>query len=420
VRGKSRNFTLPRWRITRWLTDPGQNTPADIRHALIASLFGTLPIYIGGVVNTLLVAAFITARQPRPEFFAWLALEFIVCTVRLGFLLHAHRAAAEGRRTHTDLYIILGLLWAFSVGFGCFVSIMRGDWVASVVACLSAAAMVGGICFRNFGAPRLAAAMIVFSLGPIAVAALISGQLILLLTLFQIPLYFVSMTVASYRLNEMLVSTMMAERKNDHLARHDHLTGLLNRAGLMHEMALRLSRMKGRSNGWALFYLDLDGFKAVNDRYGHGVGDQLLQLVSGRLRGFALPHPVIARMGGDEFVILCDIGEKAAAQLMAERLVLEISATEYEVGPCSAQIGVSIGIALQPEHGRDVETLLHSADTALYEAKKAGGHRCALASADMGDWRAFPGVRSTSAVPAGQQAVYQAAVRYPKSAAEKA
>jgi GGDEF domain-containing protein len=394
VRGNSRNFSLPRWRVTRWLTDAGQKTPADIRHALIASLFGTLPIYIGGVVNTLLVAAFITARQPRPEFFAWLALESIVCTVRLGFLLHAHRAAAEGRRTHTDLYIILGLLWAFSVGFGCFVSIMSGDWLASVVACLSAAAMVGGICFRNFGAPRLAAAMIVFSLGPIAVGALMSGQLILLLTLFQIPVYFVSMTVASYRLNEMLVSTMMAERKNDHLARHDHLTGLLNRAGLMHEMALRLSRKGLRSGGWALFYLDLDGFKAANDRYGHGVGDQLLQLVAGRLRGFALPNP--------------------------ERLVLEISATEYEVGRCSAQIGVSIGIALQPEHGRDVETLLHAADTALYEAKMAGGRRCALASADMGDWRAFPGVRSTSAVPAGQQAMYQAAVRYPKSAAEKA
>jgi diguanylate cyclase (GGDEF)-like protein len=398
VRGDSKIFTLPRWRITRWLTDAGQKTPADIRFALVASLFGTLPIYIGGVINTLLVAAVITARHPRPEFFAWLALEFIVCTVRLGFLLHAHRAAAVGKRTYTDIYIMLGLVWAFSVGFGCFVCIMSGDWVASVVACLSAAAMVGGICFRNFGAPRMAAAMIVFSLGPIAIAALLSGQPILLLTLFQIPVYFVSMTVASYRLNDMLVSTMMAERKNDHLARHDYLTGLLNRAGLMHEMALRLSRNRGHSDGWALFYLDLDGFKGVNDRYGHGVGDQLLQLVTGRLRSFALPRPVIARMGGDEFVILCDIGEKAAAQLMAERLVLEISATEYEVGPCSAQIGVSIGIALQPDHGRDVETLLHAADTALYEAKMAGGRRCAVASADMGDWRAFPGSRSRSAV----------------------
>ena len=398
VRGDSQTFTLPRWRITRWLTDSGQKTPADIRLALIASLFGTLPIYMGGVVNTLLVAAFITARQPQPEFFAWLVLEFIVCTVRLGFLLHAHHAAAVGKRTYTDIYIILGLVWAFSVGYGCFISIMNGDWVASAVACLSAAAMVGGICFRNFGAPRMSAAMITLSLGPIAVAALFSGQPILLLTLFQVPIYAVSMTIASYRLNDMLVSTMMAERKNDHLARHDHLTGLLNRAGLMHEMALRLSRKGAHSDGWTLFYLDLDGFKAVNDRYGHGVGDQLLQLVSGRLRSFTLPHPVIARMGGDEFVILCGIGEKAAAQLMAERLVLEISATEYEVGPCSAQIGVSIGIALQPEHGRDVEILLHAADTALYEAKVSGGRRCAVARADMSDWRAFPGSRRGPAV----------------------
>lgn len=403
MRGDNRNFTLPRWRATKWLTDAGKEAPAEIRRALIASLFGTLPIYIGGVINTLLVAAFLTARQPRPEFFAWLALECIVCTVRLGFLLHAHRAAAVGKRTYTDIYIILGLVWAFSVGYGCFVCIMSGDWVASAVACLSAAAMVGGICFRNFGAPRLAAAMIIISLGPTAVASLFSGQPILLLTLFQIPLYFVSMTIASYRLNEMLVSTMMAERKNDHLARHDHLTGVLNRAGLMHEMAFRLSRKGAHSDGWALFYLDLDGFKAVNDRYGHGVGDQLLQLVAGRLRRFALPRPVIARMGGDEFVILCDIGEKAAAQLMAERLVLEISATEYEVGPCSAQIGVSIGIALQPEHGRDVETLLHAADTALYEAKMSGGRRCAVARADMGDWRAFPASRSGGAMPRARQ-----------------
>lgn len=407
MRGNGKIFTLPRWRITRWLTDSGQKTPADIRHALIASLFGTLPIYIGGVINTLLVAALITARQPRPEFFAWLALEFIVCTVRLGFLMHAHRAAAVGKRTYTDIYIMLGLVWAFSVGYGCFVSIVSGDWVASAVVCLSASAMVGGICFRNFGAPRMAAAMIIISLGPVAVAALFSDQPILLLTLFQIPLYFVSMTVASYRLNDMLVSTMMAERKNDYLARHDHLTGLLNRAGLMHEMALRLSRTKGRSDGWALFYLDLDGFKGVNDRYGHGVGDQLLQLVTGRLRNFALPRPVIARMGGDEFVILCDIGEKAAAQLMAERLVLEISTADYEVGPCSAQIGVSIGIALQPDHGRDVETLLHAADTALYEAKMAGGRRCAVASPDMGDWRAFPGSRSRPAVPGPRQGPVQ-------------
>lgn len=394
LRGSIGNFTLPRWRLTRWLTDSGEETPAAIRHALIASLFGSLPIYIGGVINSLLITAFIAARHPDPEFFVWLVLEFMVCSIRLGFLLHAHFAAVRGRRTYTDIYLVLGFLWASSVGFGSYITIMSGDWLASAVVCLSAAAMVGGTCFRNFGAPRMVAGMIIVSLGPIAVAATMSGQPILLLTLVQVPLYFGSMTVASYRLNDMLVSTMVAERKNDHLARHDHLTGLLNRAGLMHEMALRLSRNGGYVDGWALFYLDLDGFKEVNDRYGHGVGDQLLQLVAGRLQGFALPGSFIARIGGDEFVILCGIGDKAAAQLIAERIVLEICTAQYEIGPCSAQVGVSIGIALQPEHGRDVETLLHAADTALYDAKTSGGRRCAVASADMSDWRAFPASRS--------------------------
>lgn len=389
MRVNNNNFTLPRWRFTKWLTHAGHDVPLDIRQALVSSLFGSLPVYAGGVFNTLMVSAVLTVRHPIPSFFFWLVLEFAVCTIRLFVLLRAHRAAALGEDTHTDLYLILGLLWSFSVGYGCFVSILSGDWLASAITCLSAAAMVGGICFRNFGAPRFVAAMIALSLGPTAIASLLSGQPVLLLSLAQIPIYFVAMTIASQRLQEMFVSTMIAERANEHLARHDHLTGLLNRGGLLHELAVRLSKKTGRAGGWALFYLDLDGFKAVNDRYGHGVGDQLLQMVAARLKGFA-PEDAIARIGGDEFIVLSSVGERAAAQLMAERLVLEVSSAAYAIGPCSARIGLSIGIALYPEHGRDVETLLHSADTALYQAKSSGGRRCAVAEAEAADWRVFP------------------------------
>lgn len=386
MRGNNRTFTLPRWRITRWLTDAGRDVPPDIRHALIGSLFGTLPIYIGGVINTLLVASVITARHPEPAFLSWLVLEILICILRLFVLLKAHRAAARGQDTRTDLYLILGLLWAFSVGYGCFVSILSNDWPAAIIACLSAAAMVGGICFRNFGAPRFVAVMIALSLGPIAVAALLSYEPVLLLGLVQIPIYFVGMTIASRRLQAMLVSTMVAERTKDHLARHDHLTGLLNRAGLMQELAARLSTA-GRPGRWSLLYLDLDGFKAVNDRFGHGVGDHLLQMVAGRIQACAVDEAVIARIGGDEFVILIPIGDRAVAQLVAERLVLEVSSVEYAIGPCTARIGLSIGIALYPEHGRDIETLLHAADTALYEAKSSQTRHCVIAKAEIDDRR---------------------------------
>lgn len=390
MRGNNKIFSLPRWQVTRWLTDASRDVPLDIRQALVGSLFGTLPIYVGGVVNTLLVAGIVTARHPNPIFISWLALETVVCIVRLFVLLGAHRAAARGEDTRTDIYLLLGLLWAFSVGYGSFVSILSGDWVASIIACLSAAAMVGGICFRNFGAPRFVAVMIMLSLGPTAVGALLSGQPVLLLSLVQVPLYFVSMTIASHRLQDMLVSTMVAERAKDHLARHDHLTGLLNRAGLMQELGGRLATGGGRGARWSLLYLDLDGFKAVNDRYGHGVGDHLLQMVANRIRAFAFEDAVIARIGGDEFVILTPIGDRGRAHLVAERLVLEVSSAEYAIGPCTARIGLSIGIALYPEHGQDIETLLHAADTALYRAKSAGGRRCVVAEPGTSDWRVVP------------------------------
>src|SRR3546814_5370645 len=101
-----------------------------------------------------------------------------------------------------------------------FISVLSGDWVAATLACLSSAAMVGGIAFRNFAAPRLVALMILLSLGPCAVGGAMSGQPILLVATFQIPFYLVSMTIAAFRLNRMLVATMRAEHANRHRARH--------------------------------------------------------------------------------------------------------------------------------------------------------------------------------------------------------
>ena len=93
--------------------------------------------------------------------------------------------------------------------------------------------MVGDICFRNFSAPRFAAAMILVSLGSSVPGALLSGQALLYVVLLQAPLYFTAMTSAAFRLNRMLVATMRAERENSRRAKHDALTGLLNREGLI-------------------------------------------------------------------------------------------------------------------------------------------------------------------------------------------
>ena len=373
MRDTSQVFSLPRWRLTRWLTDAGPDVPDYIRAALIGSLFGTLPIFAGGVLNTLAVSTLVALRMPQTPFLIWCGQEYAICLARLIVLVRAHRAAANGRTTPTDLYVLLAVAWAASVGYGTFVSLVSGDWVVATLACLSAAAMVGGISFRNFGAPRLAGVMIVLTLGSCCVAAPFTGEPLLLITFLQIPFYLASMSAAGFRLNKMLVATMRAERENAYRARHDTLTGLPNRAGLAEAMEAR------RSGQVALLYLDLDGFKAVNDTHGHGIGDQLLQAVADRLRGLTRPSDVVARIGGDEFVILTDDLPGSALLAFGERLVSQVSAPYAFSLDLKPIIGMSIGIARAPEHGSELASLLSAADQALYEAKALGKSRSALA-----------------------------------------
>ena len=362
-------YALPRWRPTDWLLKAGKDVPEEIRGALIQNLYGTLPIFAGGVLNTIAVSLLIWWRNPSAAFQFWLIAEVACCLARVSVLIADRQAAAKGRRTATDLYIWLGVLWAASVGYGAFISVLSGDWIAATLACLSAAAMVGGISFRNFAAPRLVAVMILLSLGPCAVAAVLSGEAILLIVALQIPFYLVSMTIAAFRLNRMLVATMRAERDNRHRARHDDLTSLLNRNGLQQAFDGLMATPGLRHQ--ALLYLDLDGFKAVNDRFGHAAGDDLLGAVADRLRAVTAPFDIIARIGGDEFIILTPRDPESALQL-GRSLVSAIAGQSFAAGTDGSGIGVSIGIAVSPHGVADLQTLMGRADAALYRAKTTG------------------------------------------------
>lgn len=374
-----RIYSLPNLRFTQWLVDPGRNVPPDIRVALVGGLFGSLPIFFGGIINTLLVAALITLRRPEPLFFLWLGLEALVCASRIVVLVSARRLALTGRPTPTDLYVVLALGWAGSVGYGTFISLTSGDWIAATLACLSAASMVGGICVRNFGAPRLSAVMVALSVGPCALAALFTQEPIFWLVLVQVPLYMTSMSMASYRLNRMLVSTMLAERENERQARQDSLTGLLNRYGLFRALDLAVGRASQGTAEFAVLYLDLDGFKAVNDTYGHGTGDALLKQVSERLLALKPPGAEAGRIGGDEFVLLMRLDGDEDIRRFSDRIIDSVRQPYDLQQGLPVFIGGSIGIALIPRHGADTAAVLHAADRALYLAKSAGKSRAAMA-----------------------------------------
>jgi diguanylate cyclase (GGDEF)-like protein len=164
-----------------------------------------------------------------------------------------------------------------------------------------------------------------------------------------------------------------AETQITYMARHDGLTGLANRAVLLEKMEEAGARLKRHGNRFTIFMLDLDLFKMVNDSLGHPVGDELLKLVAGRLSECIRETDTVARLGGDEFAILAtsDNDQREAAMALAGRL-LEAVAAPYHLDGQQLNIGTSIGIALAPEHGTEVDQLLKNADLALYKAKSEG------------------------------------------------
>jgi diguanylate cyclase (GGDEF)-like protein/PAS domain S-box-containing protein len=174
-------------------------------------------------------------------------------------------------------------------------------------------------------------------------------------------------------IHQDITAQKRAETQIAYMARHDGLTGLANRAVLLEKMEEAVARLRRHGGRFTVFMLDLDLFKTVNDSLGHPVGDELLKLVADRLSACIRETDVVARLGGDEFAILAaaDGDQRAAAVATANRLLAAV-ASPYELDGNQLHIGTSIGIALAPEHGADVEQLLKNVDLALYKAKSEG------------------------------------------------
>ena len=152
-----------------------------------------------------------------------------------------------------------------------------------------------------------------------------------------------------------------------HLAAHDHLTGLANRTALLEHLAVAREDAAGAADGLVVFFVDLDRFKSINDLYGHDVGDQLLVSVAQRLRAVVRPEDFVARFGGDEFVVVCNDLDAAAASVIASRLEAVIS-DPVKANGLTLQVFASVG-AVDGSLATDAEALLAEADAAMYVAK---------------------------------------------------
>ncbi len=180
--------------------------------------------------------------------------------------------------------------------------------------------------------------------------------------------------------NEELRSALGAVRQ---MATHDHLTGLPNRVLFNEELHRALARAERHARPVALFFMDLDRFKNINDTLGHQFGDRVLQETGKRLVACVREGDIIARLGGDEFVLLIEeIGDAAALTEIARKLLAAVS----ELGKIDGQdlnVTLSIGICTHPTDGRDAKTLLAGADIAMYRAKALGRNGFCFYSAEL-------------------------------------
>jgi diguanylate cyclase (GGDEF)-like protein len=168
-----------------------------------------------------------------------------------------------------------------------------------------------------------------------------------------------------------------------HKAYHDPLTGLPNRALFNEIIDQQLALCRRCGDSMAILYIDLDGFKSVNDTHGHAVGDLLLLQVAARLELEVRRSDLVSRLGGDEFATVLMNTDRAGAATVAEKLV-EVLSTPYQIDAISlTHISASIGVAMYPEAGKDIETLLQRADYAMYLAKGAGKRHYAFAEAEI-------------------------------------
>ncbi|WP_416363612.1 putative bifunctional diguanylate cyclase/phosphodiesterase [Pseudomonas sp. NFX183] len=177
-------------------------------------------------------------------------------------------------------------------------------------------------------------------------------------------------------------SLTLANQELTHLALHDMLTGLPNRTLLADRIQQAIQAVKEQGGCFALMFIDLDGFKPVNDAFGHHMGDQLLREVGLRLREDLRGHDTLARIGGDEFVLLVQLTQPDDAVGLAERQVGLINRA-FKVAEHELKISASIGIALFPGNGDNPQELLMNADAAMYHAKGMGKNGYSFFDASM-------------------------------------
>lgn len=353
-------------------------TDDHVRRLLIESLYaqpsGVLIAAMCGILTAW--GAALQGNDPRLNLSAAILTVIAVARVAMAYLLP--RLKSFDTKALEVLYELGAFSYAGMCGFIAAQTLML-DMQSSVQTLTVGMAIGYGVAMasRNAGRPSIAIGQLFLAISPViavcaisphtayrilaaAMALLLPAMMSITRSIFQVMRTSIDAAETSRR----LADTMQV------LARTDVVTGLANRAALNTDMAEMLMALPERRK-LALFWLDLDRFKEVNDVLGHPVGDRVLAEVAARLRACTPAGAIVARFGGDEFIVVAEVHDRGQSERLARAISDQIGRTIRLDGQ-RIDTGASIGVALLPDDGPDIDTLMQGADLALYHAKVHG------------------------------------------------
>jgi diguanylate cyclase (GGDEF)-like protein len=358
-----------------WLLAGPLPLPDDIRNELLQQRTNKTRTFVVAVLASLLIASIAAALTGAAWAYAWMLAEMVLGGTRIYLMMSAIARAKADRRVAPNITPIwAGLTSVILISAGCYQCVGSGILPLALMAGIGLANLVGGIASRNAGTPRYGILLICILTLPFALATILSPVPFLFLIGLQTPVYTAGMIFLLLENHKILLDLHHSERNNRQMAHYDLLTGLPNRALNLKLFSELLDGQWPEAGSPAskltVFCLDLDGFKAVNDRFGHAAGDAVLVAVADRLRASVRDADFVCRIGGDEFVILLPDITDAEAAAAARRIISAVS-EPFEFAP-TARVGASIGLASAPRDGITADELLSAADRAMYEAKRRG------------------------------------------------
>ncbi len=365
---------------------PDTQQSAEVQDSLVKSLYASpASLMIGALAGGAL--SFVVAyHADRAEITTIAALIFLVAITRSVSAVYFLRQLAhhEGptRQTWGLAYELGAWGYAALLGLLAFSTlILTGDASLHILSVCLVAAYSGGIAGRNAGRVHIAVGQTCFALLPTSLGLCIAGGLgywVLATMLFLMIFAMAEITRTTHRIVvEALQGNYEKSQlaaKFERLARFDSLTGVENRMAMQMRLRELFDQRGSDQDPMAVFWMDLDRFKEINDSLGHIIGDQLLCTVAARLSHALDGRGHVARFGGDEFILICPGANRALAEEIAHDVMAEFG-HDFDVSGYHLTVTASMGIAVAPDDGRDSEKLLQHADMALYQAKRTGRNR---------------------------------------------